>query len=117
MCGKESSLDAFVRGAEFGAVTSSSAFGTRACGTGTDTREPVSTAPCHTMSLLVQSFGVDGTGGSGFPAPQRFEATYFSYVADEWCIRKHTDFNTYISKVVWDEQSRRWTIESKYKKR
>ncbi|KAF4459828.1 Cyclopentanone 12-monooxygenase [Fusarium albosuccineum] len=42
---------------------------------------------------------------------------YFSYVADKWGLRKDTHFNTHISKAVWDEQTKRWAIESKDGKR
>lgn len=37
---------------------------------------------------------------------------YFSFVSDKWDLRKDTDFNTFISKATFDEQTSVWHIMS-----
>lgn len=54
----------------------------------------------------------DWTWKQRFPGSAEIR-DYFAYVAKKWDLRKDTIFDTYISKAVWDEQTSRWTIESK----
>ncbi|CAF3645598.1 hypothetical protein SNK05_010390 [Fusarium graminearum] len=42
---------------------------------------------------------------------------YFAYVAKKWDLRKDTLFNTCISQCDWDENTNRWTIQSRDGKR
>jgi cation diffusion facilitator CzcD-associated flavoprotein CzcO len=46
-----------------------------------------------------------------FPGSQELR-DYFSFVADKWDLRKDTEFNTFISEAVFDEQSNLWHIAS-----
>lgn len=46
-----------------------------------------------------------------FPGSQELR-DYFSFVADKWDLRKDTEFNTFISKAVFDEQNDIWNITS-----
>ncbi|KAJ5455431.1 hypothetical protein N7475_010552 [Penicillium sp. IBT 31633x] len=47
-----------------------------------------------------------------FPGSQELRE-YFSYVAEKWDLRKDTEFNTFISKAVFNEQTDMWHITSK----
>lgn len=38
---------------------------------------------------------------------------YFSFVAQKWDLRKDTDFETYVSRATWDEDTATWTVEAK----
>lgn len=46
-----------------------------------------------------------------FPGSQELR-DYFSFVADIWDLRKDTEFNTFISRAVFDERSDTWRISS-----
>jgi len=38
---------------------------------------------------------------------------YFAYVAEKWNLRKDTIFDTCITRAVWNEETKRWLVESK----
>ncbi|CAG9942326.1 unnamed protein product [Clonostachys rosea f. rosea IK726] len=46
-----------------------------------------------------------------FPGSQELR-DYFTFVAEKWDLRKDTEFNVYISKATWDDETATWTIES-----
>ena len=55
-------------------------------------------------------FGVD------FPYPNPFceareNVKYFNWVADEFDLRKHIQFNTEVRQMAWDEQAKEWAID------
>lgn len=46
-----------------------------------------------------------------FPGSQEIR-DYFAFVADEWNLRKDAEFNTFISRAIFDEQNNLWQISS-----
>lgn len=46
-----------------------------------------------------------------FPGSQEIR-DYFAYVADEWDLRKDAEFNTFISRAIFDEQNNIWHVSS-----
>ncbi|KAJ5910502.1 hypothetical protein N7504_005145 [Penicillium tannophilum] len=46
-----------------------------------------------------------------FPGSQELR-DYFAFVADKWDLRSDTEFNTFISQAIFDEQSNVWHISS-----
>ncbi|KAJ5364333.1 uncharacterized protein N7496_010046 [Penicillium cataractarum] len=46
-----------------------------------------------------------------FPGSQEIR-DYFAFVADEWDLRKDAEFNTFVSRAVFDEQNNLWQISS-----